>query len=50
FHTKLEGRNGGGDRWYTDGRLPIATVKHREAGNRTEDSQDREEPESSKTE
>jgi hypothetical protein len=21
FHKELEGRNGGGDRWYTDGRL-----------------------------
>ncbi|HBO45383.1 MAG TPA: hypothetical protein DD670_15920 [Planctomycetaceae bacterium] len=31
FHTKLEGRNGGSDRWYTDGRLPIATVKRSEA-------------------
>jgi hypothetical protein len=31
FHTKLKGRNGGGDRWYTDGRLPIATVKRGES-------------------
>jgi hypothetical protein len=24
FHEKLEGRNGGGDPWHTDGRVPIA--------------------------
>ena len=24
FHEKVEGRNGGGDRWHTDGRLPVA--------------------------
>jgi hypothetical protein len=27
FHTKLEGRNGGGDRWYTDGRLMVGVIK-----------------------
>jgi hypothetical protein len=24
FHEKLEGRNGGGDPWHTDGRMPVA--------------------------
>jgi hypothetical protein len=24
FHEKLEGRNGGGDPWHTDGRVPVA--------------------------
>jgi hypothetical protein len=27
FHTKLEGRNGGGDRWYTDGDLYVGVIK-----------------------
>lgn len=27
FHTKLEGKNGGGDRWYTDGRLMVGVIK-----------------------
>ncbi len=27
FHTELEGRNGGGDRWYTDGNLSVALTK-----------------------
>jgi hypothetical protein len=27
FHKKLEGRNGGGDRWYTDGRLFVGVIK-----------------------
>lgn len=27
FHKKLEGKNGGGDVWHTDGRLVIATLK-----------------------
>jgi hypothetical protein len=27
FHKQLEGRNGGGDRWYTDGRLPVVIMK-----------------------
>jgi hypothetical protein len=26
FHTQLEGRNGGGDRYYTDGRLPVGVL------------------------
>ncbi len=26
FHKELEGRNGGGDPWHTDGRLPVATL------------------------
>jgi hypothetical protein len=29
FHTQLKGRNGGGDRWYTDGRLPVVILKPR---------------------
>jgi hypothetical protein len=31
FHTQLKGRNGGGDPWHTDGRLPVATVKSDDA-------------------
>lgn len=27
FHTELEGRNGGGDPWRTDGRLGVAVLK-----------------------
>jgi hypothetical protein len=27
YHKELEGRNGGGDPWHTDGRLPVATLK-----------------------
>ena len=27
FHTLLEGRNGGGDPWHTDGRLPVVTLQ-----------------------
>lgn len=27
FHQVREGRNGGGDRWYTDGRLEIGTIR-----------------------
>jgi hypothetical protein len=26
FHTTLEGRNGGGDRWHTDGRLRVGEI------------------------
>ncbi len=26
FHKELEGRNGGGDRWYTDGRLFVGVI------------------------
>jgi hypothetical protein len=26
FHTKLEGRNGGGDPWHTDGRMPVVLL------------------------
>jgi hypothetical protein len=26
FHTKLEGRNGGGDRWHTDGKLKVGVI------------------------
>jgi hypothetical protein len=26
FHKELQGRNGGGDPWHTDGRLPIVTL------------------------
>jgi len=26
FHEKLEGRNGGGDPWHTDGRMPVAML------------------------
>ncbi len=27
FHNQLEGRNGGGDRWYTDGALWVGVIK-----------------------
>jgi len=27
FHKTLEGRNGGGDRWYTDGRLEVGVIR-----------------------
>jgi hypothetical protein len=27
FHTQLAGRNGGGDRWHTDGRLPVVVLR-----------------------
>jgi len=27
FHKELQGRNGGGDPWHTDGRLPVAMLK-----------------------
>lgn len=27
FHTVLEGRNGGGDRWHTDGRLFVGVIE-----------------------
>ncbi len=27
FHIQLKGRNGGGSRWHTDGRLPVVTLK-----------------------
>lgn len=27
FHSELEGRNGGGDPWHTDGRLAIVTLR-----------------------
>lgn len=27
YHKELEGKNGGGDPWHTDGRLPVATLK-----------------------
>lgn len=27
YHKELQGRNGGGDPWHTDGRLPVATLK-----------------------
>ena len=26
FHTELQGRNGGGDPWHTDGRLPVVSL------------------------
>lgn len=26
FHKELQGRNGGGDPWHTDGRLPVASI------------------------
>lgn len=26
FHKVMEGKNGGGDRWYTDGRLAVGTI------------------------
>ncbi len=26
FHKIMQGRNGGGDSWHTDGRLPVATL------------------------
>ena len=26
FHSRLDGRNGGGDRWHTDGRLAIVVM------------------------
>jgi hypothetical protein len=28
FHKELEGRNGGGDRWYTDGRLLVGVIEN----------------------
>jgi hypothetical protein len=28
FHTKRDGRNGGGDPWYTDGRLEVGIIKN----------------------
>jgi hypothetical protein len=27
YHEKLEGKNGGGDRWHTDGRLFVGVIK-----------------------
>jgi len=27
FHEQLEGRNGGGDRWRTDGRLDVLLLR-----------------------
>jgi len=27
FHSQLEGRNGGGDPWHTDGRLAILVLR-----------------------
>ena len=27
FHKQLEGKNGGGDRWYTDGALWVGVIK-----------------------
>jgi hypothetical protein len=27
FHTELEGRNGGGDRWHTDGNLMVGVIQ-----------------------
>ena len=27
FHTELDGKNGGGDPWHTDGRLAIVTLR-----------------------
>ena len=27
FHDELEGQNGGGDPWHTDGRLAIVTLR-----------------------
>jgi hypothetical protein len=27
FHAELEGKNGGGDPWHTDGRLAIVAVR-----------------------
>jgi hypothetical protein len=32
FHTQLEGHNGGGDPWHTDGNVPVATVKPDDPG------------------
>ena len=29
FHTIREGRNGGGDPWYTDGRLEVGVIAHK---------------------
>jgi hypothetical protein len=26
FHTQLQGKNGGGDSWHTDGRLGVAVL------------------------
>jgi len=34
FHNQLEGRNGGGDRWYTDGRLFVGVIDAAKAENR----------------
>jgi len=31
FHKQLEGRNGGGDRWHTDGRLEVVVLRDRPA-------------------
>jgi hypothetical protein len=30
FHKKREGRNGGGDRWYTDGKLKVGVISQSE--------------------
>jgi hypothetical protein len=32
FHTQLEGRNGGGDRWQTDGRLEVLVLRDHPVG------------------
>ena len=32
FHKQLEGRNGGGDRWQTDGRLEIVVLRDHPVG------------------
>jgi hypothetical protein len=29
FHHRLEGRNGEGDRWHTDGRLAVVLLRNR---------------------
>jgi hypothetical protein len=41
FHQRLEGRNGGGDLWHTDGRLAVVVLKDRS------DSQQPDKPETS---
>jgi hypothetical protein len=30
FHVELDGKNGGGDPWHTDGRLAIVTLRRSE--------------------
>jgi hypothetical protein len=36
FHQQLEGRNGGGDRWFTDGRLLVGVIAPADAAKNTQ--------------